>query len=98
VASPPKATIGELWMILQHRKRLLKLMVLNDTSQRELAKVAGYKSHAYLGRLLRGEVTTLDPDAALRIAHHFRVPVEDLFLTRVTMKSGQPAQSKGTAA
>jgi transcriptional regulator with XRE-family HTH domain len=80
------------------RKRLLKLMILNDTSQRALAAVAGYKSHAYLGRLLRGEVSSLETGPALRIAHHFKVPLEDLFLTRVSSKSGQCDQDSGVAS
>lgn len=70
-------------MELIDRKRLAKLMILNDVSQRQLASIAGWKSHTYMQRLLRGEVKTLNTDPALRIAHYFKVPVDDLFLTRV---------------
>lgn len=90
--------LGELYMILRDRKKLLSVMIVQEVSQRELAKAAGWKSHSYLGRLLRGEVNTLDGDAALRIAHHLGLPVNDLFLTRVSDPSGRRGQSKRTAA
>jgi len=35
---------------------LKTLMVVRVVSQRRLARAAGYRSHAYLGRVLRGEV------------------------------------------
>lgn len=85
-APPPK----EIWMELheQGRKRLAKLMVLQDVSQRELAHAIGWKSHSYLGRLLRGDVKTLDPEAAIRIAHYFDVvELTDLFFTRASSDS-----------
>lgn len=81
----------ELWMILRDRKRLAKLMVIQGVSSRELARAAGWKSHSYLNRLLRGEVTSLKTDPALRIAHHLGVGVDDLFLTRVSTVEGRSA-------
>lgn len=90
--------LGELYMILRDRKKLLSVMIVQEVSQRELARAAGWKSHSYLGRLLRGEVNTLDPDAALRIAHKLGLPVNDLFLTRVSEKTGRSGQSKNTGA
>lgn len=70
-------------MILRDRKKLARLMIVQEETQRSLSHYAGWRSHSYLGRLLRGEVKTLDTDAALRIAHRLRVPVDDLFLVRV---------------
>lgn len=87
---------GELFMILKDRKQLASVMIVQGISQRELAKAAGWKSHSYLGRLLRGEVKTLDGDAALRIAHKLGLPVDMLFLTRVSEKTGSTVRSKGT--
>ncbi len=75
-------------MKLMHRKRLLALMVVHDVTQRRLASAAGYSSHAYLGRLLRGEVDTLEPEAAMRIAHYLGVDVVDLFAPRLSIASG----------
>lgn len=83
-------------MKLIHRKRLLTLMTINDVSQRSLAQAAGYRSHAYLGRLLRGEVDTLEPEAALRIARHLRVGVDDLFVPRLSTDGAQTAQRQAT--
>jgi transcriptional regulator with XRE-family HTH domain len=87
----------EIWMHLANRKRLLTLMAIHDLSQRKLARIAGYKSHAYMGRLCRGTASNLEPEAALRIAHYFRVPVEDLFLTRTSNDARQNVQSRSVA-
>lgn len=76
-------------MVLKDRKQLAKLMVIQGVSGRQLAKAAGWKSHTYLQRLLRGEVKTLDTDPALRIAHKLGVGVDDLFLLRVSSDAGQ---------
>ena len=70
-------------------KRILKLMAIQDVSQRTLASHAGYKSHAYMGRILRGEVKTLDVEAAVRIAAFFGVGIDDLFVSRVSISAGQ---------
>ena len=75
--------MGDLFMVLIDRKRLARLMLIQGVSQRQLAKAAGWESHTYLGRLLKGEVTTLAAEPALRIAHHLHVGVDDLFLTKV---------------
>lgn len=76
--------IGDVWMKVRNVKTIRKLMVIQGVSQRSLAEAAGYKSHAYMGRILRGEVNTLDPEAAVRIAHYFKVGVDDLFLVGVS--------------
>jgi transcriptional regulator with XRE-family HTH domain len=69
-------------MRLHNRKGLKTLMVVRDVSQRRLARAAGYRSHAYMGRLLRGEADTLEPEAALRIARFLQVDLGFLFVTR----------------
>ena len=79
-------------MILKDRKLLAKLMAIQDISQRQLAIRAGWKSHSYLGRLLKGTVKTLEPEPALRIAKHLGVGVDDLFLVRVSINSGHTEQ------
>lgn len=75
-------------MELRDRKKLARLMIVQDVTQRELAQAAGWKTHSYLGRLLRGQGKTLNPEPALRIAHTLGVGVEDLFLTKVSINSG----------
>lgn len=79
--------------LIDHRK-LAKLMVIQGVTYRELAEAAGYKSHAYLGRLVRGEVDTLEEGPALRIARHLGVGVDDLFLVRLSTDLVQSAPRK----
>jgi transcriptional regulator with XRE-family HTH domain len=69
-------------MRLHNLKGLKTLLVVHDVSQRRLARAAGYRSHAYMGRLLRGEVDTLEPEAALRIARFLQVDADFLFSAR----------------
>ncbi len=71
-------------MELRDRKMLQRLMIVQGVSNRGLAKVAGWKSHSYMNRLVNGEVKTLEPEPALRIAKFLGVGVEDLFLTQVS--------------
>lgn len=66
------------------RKKLLTLMTVQEKSQRTLAEEAGWASHSYMGRLLRGQVNTLEPEAAARIATALGVEVDDLFTARIT--------------
>jgi transcriptional regulator with XRE-family HTH domain len=71
-------------MRLRNLKGLRTLMVVRDVSQRRLALAAGYKSHSYMGRILRGEVDTVTPEAAQRIARFLQVGVDYLFAPRVS--------------
>lgn len=71
-------------MELRDRKMLQRLMIVQDVSNRRLALAAGWKSHSYMNRLVKGEVKTLEPEPALRIAKFLGVGVEDLFLTQVS--------------
>lgn len=83
-------------MELIDRKRLAKLMVIQGASQRDVARAAGWRSHSYLGRLLRGEERTLEVDPAVRIANFFGVGVDDLFVVRASSEPRRNA--KGRAA
>lgn len=90
--------LGVIWMELRDRKKLARLMIVQDVSQRQLAKAAGWRSHSYLGRLLKGTAKNLDTTPALRIAHFLQVGVEDLFLTRVDNETAHDDKRKGQAA
>jgi hypothetical protein len=79
-------------MRLYNLRGLRALMVVHDVSQRRLATAAGYRSHAYMGRLLRGEVDTLEPEAALRIARFLQVDRSFLFAARPSIDDERPAQ------
>ncbi|WP_109507308.1 helix-turn-helix transcriptional regulator [Nocardioides speluncae] len=85
-------------MYLRDRKKLATLMVIQERSQRDVAQAAGWRTHSYVGRLLRGEVRTLTPTAALLIARYFGVPVEDLFVLRVSGDAGRSDQSREKVA
>lgn len=85
-------------MILKDRKQLAKLMVIQGVSARQMARIAGWKSHSYMNRLLAGDVKTLSTDPALRIADHLGVGVDDLFLLRVSNDAGIPVQRERQSA
>lgn len=84
-------------MQVRDRKKLATLMVINDISQRELARMLGWKSHTYLGRILNGQVSTLDAEAAAKIAAIFGVGMDDLFLPRVSTVTVQSVSDRGAA-
>ncbi|WP_341856382.1 helix-turn-helix transcriptional regulator [Brachybacterium sp. GPGPB12] len=69
-------------MELRGPSRLADRMREYNVSQRELAKVAGWKSHSYLSRSLSGSETTLNTDPALKIAFYLGMDVSDLFITQ----------------
>lgn len=83
-------------MQLHDRKKLAKLMVIQEVSQRQLALAIGWRSHSYLGRLLRGDVNTLEKEPALLIAKFLGVGVDDLFLVKTS--SNTRRSDKGIAA
>lgn len=89
--------LPELWMELKDRTLLASLMEAQGKSARHLARVAGYKSHTYVQRILRGEAKNLEPIPAARIAHDLGVPFDLLFRTRVSGDSAQIVR-KGRAA
>lgn len=81
-------------MKLKDRRILARLMVIQEVSQRSLAKAAGWKSHTYLGRLLNGTASTCEEEPAVKIARFLGVAVDDLFVTKVssgTDRSGRAA-------
>ena len=71
-------------------------MVVREVSQRRLALAAGYKSHSYMGRVLRGEVDTLAPEAAVRIARFLQVGVDDLFAPGVSTNTPHSVHRRTT--
>lgn len=78
------------------RETLAYLMFKTNTSQRALADAIGWGSHSYLGRLLRGEESTLSTDAAVRIAHYFDVGVDDLFVPRSSTDGARAVHAQRT--
>ena len=74
-------------------KRIKTLMVIKDISVRALATKVGYQSHAYLGRVLRGDIKNVTPEKAARIAAVLEVGVDDLFVARLSSDAEQSAKS-----
>lgn len=93
-----RTTSREVWMQLTEagRKRLAKLMVIQDISARALAAQAGWQSHTILLRLLSGEQSTLTPDRAVAIAATLGVGVDDLFVPRMSTAPGRTVTRKST--
>lgn len=84
-------------MELKDRTLLASLMEAQGKSARHVARVAGYKSHTYVQRILRGQAKNLEPVPAARIAHDLGVPFDLLFRTRVSAESAQSVKEKKTA-
>ena len=66
-------------------------------SQRELSIAAGWRSHTYMQRLLRGEASNLKPQPAARIAKRLRVPIDLLFVTKLSSDTAQNVKRKKAA-
>lgn len=78
-------TAPEIYMRVKDHRQLQKLLVIQaDKSARDLSKACGDRSHTYVQRILRGEVTTVTPERAARIARYFEVGVDDLFVARLS--------------
>lgn len=84
-------------MLVKDRKRLARLIEIQEVSRREVARAAGWKSHSYLLRLLSGDATTLEPEPAVRIAAFLQVDLYDLFMPKVSSTTEQPVQRRGAA-
>lgn len=67
--------------VRDHRK-LARLALIQDATHRQIAEAVGWKSHSYVSRILRGEITTVSPEAATRMCHFFGVDVNDFFVSR----------------
>lgn len=91
-------TTFEVYMLLTDRKRLARLITIQEVSKREVARAAGWKSHSYLLRLLSGEARTVEPEHAVRIATFLGVDTADLFTPKVTNGGGQIGKQRGRAA
>lgn len=87
------STLGEVWMQVRDHRKLARLAVIQEISHRDVARAVGWTAHSYVGRLMRGEVRTVSPEAAVRIAHLFGVAVDDLFVTKSSRHPGRIDQS-----
>ena len=79
-------------------RKLRGQMLVLGISQRQLAEQIGHSAHSYVGRLVRGEIHSVDPSTAVAIAAALHMPVDALFLPRVSTSSVHDIQPEGTAA
>jgi len=84
----------EVYMLLKDRKRLARLIEIQEVSKRSVAAAAGWKSHTYLLRLLSGQARTVEPAKAVLIATYLGVDVQDLFTPKVSSGAGQIAKQQ----
>ena len=91
-----KPRLAEIYLQVIDPKKLLKLMAIQEVSARTLAEEVGYSSHSYITRILRGEIKTVTPERAARIARFFGVGIDDLFVARLSTDTGR-AVKRGAA-
>lgn len=72
--------------------KIRKLMVIQDASARAVAEAAGWASHTYMQRLLKGDAKRVKPEPAVRIALFFGVGTDDLFVARTSSEAGEVAK------
>lgn len=78
------ATVTELYMQVKDADLLKRLMETKGVSAREVSRAMGWRSHTYLNRVLAGEVHTVKPDVAVKIAYLLQIPVDLVFVPRVS--------------
>lgn len=93
--NPPSPTaLPEIYMRVIDHRRLQKLMLIQGVTTRQLATAIGYKSHAHLGLVVRGQYPTVTPEKAARIARYLGVGVDDLFVPRLSTDAAQSVRSR----
>lgn len=88
----PKGT----WMKLTNGKILRGLMDQRACSNADVARAAGCQ-RTFISALVNGRRSSCTPEKAERIAQFFQVPLEVLFVPRLSADSGQNARKKVAA-
>lgn len=94
----PIPTPLELYMIVKDAELIRRLMASHrpaPITARQMARDVGWKSHSYVNRILAGDVRTVTPDAACKIAYLLGVPVDLVFDPRASASASQ--NEKGAA-
>lgn len=65
------------------RKRLAKLLLIQGVTHRELAEVAGWKSHGMVAHLIQGRRSGVEPASGVAIARYLGVDPSDLFVSEI---------------
>lgn len=94
----PIYTPLELYMVVKDAELIRRIMDSHRPEKitaRALAKNLGWKSHSYVNRILSGEVHTVQPEVAAKIAYLLGVPQDLLFEARASANASQ--NEKGAA-
>lgn len=86
--------VTELYMQVKDSELLRRLLETKGFTARQLSKQMGWKSHSYMNRVLSGQVRTVTPDAAVKIAYLLQVPVDLVFVARVSGETRQTERRK----
>lgn len=89
--------LPELFMKVRDPQYIAQLMEIQGVSLRELSRSAGWKSHTYLMRILKGKIGSVQPKPAARIARRLGVRIDDLFLTRLSSDTAQSSKRQKAA-
>jgi transcriptional regulator with XRE-family HTH domain len=84
--------LPEIWMEVIDPKRIAKLMAIQEVSGRAVSENAGWKSHTYLQRILKGQAKNVEPEHAVRIAYFLGVGTDDLFVARTSSDARETAK------
>lgn len=87
----PKSQVTELYMLVKDADLLRRLLESKNLSARQVSRSMGWTSHSYLNRILAGKVRSVSPDAAVKIAYLLQVPLDLIFVPRV---SGETRRSE----
>lgn len=80
------------------REALKKRMARDGLTYRSLASIAGYKTHAHVGELLRGTKSGLDDAAAEKIAAHLGLQFPGRFFRLSESSAAAPSANRQKAA
>jgi hypothetical protein len=81
--------IPELWMELHDRHLLARLLKVKNISPMRLALAVGWQSRTSVARLLNGDYNCVTPEKATRIAAFLEVPVDLIFVPKISSASGE---------
>ena len=81
--------ITELYMLVKDADLIRRLMESKKVSARQISRDMGWTSHSYLNRILAGKVRSVSPDAAVKLAYLLQVPVDLIFVPRVSGETRQ---------
>jgi transcriptional regulator with XRE-family HTH domain len=81
-------------MLVRDWRKLARLALIQGATHRQIAEAIGWKSHTYVGRILRGEIRTMDPASAVRLCHYFGVAVDDFFMTKSSRNPGRSVNER----